>query len=72
MVQQAAPEELWAAPADAWTANFLGLGNIRDGTVIRPEAVRVGPGRGAVVLAATRLGPVVRLRVQLESGSSTR
>ena len=68
VVQQAAPEELWAAPADAWTAGFLGLGNIRDGTVIRPEAVRVGPGRGAVVLAATRLGPVVRLRVRLESG----
>jgi thiamine transport system ATP-binding protein len=68
MVQQAAPEELWAAPADAWTAGFLGLGNVRDGTVIRPEAVRVTPGSGAVVLAATRLGPAVRLRVRLESG----
>ena len=68
VAQQAAPEELWAAPADAWTAGFLGLGNVRDGTVIRPEAVRVGPGRGAVVLAVTRLGPVVRLRVRLESG----
>jgi thiamine transport system ATP-binding protein len=68
MVQQAAPEELWAAPADAWTAGFLGLGNVRDGTVIRPEAVRVTPGGGAVVLAATRLGPAVRLRVRLESG----
>ena len=29
VVQQAAPEELWAAPADAWTAGFLGLGNVR-------------------------------------------
>jgi thiamine transport system ATP-binding protein len=68
VVQQAAPEELWAAPADAWTAGFLGLGNVRDGTVIRPEAVRVRPGGGAVVLAATRLGSAVRLRVRLESG----
>jgi thiamine transport system ATP-binding protein len=68
VVQQAPPEELWAAPADAWTAGFLGLGNVRDGTVIRPEAIRVRPGSGAVVLVATRLGPAVRLRVRLESG----
>ena len=68
VVQQGLPDELWASPADGWTARFLGLGNVRDGTVIRPEAVHVRPGNGAVVLAATRLGAVVRLRVRLDSG----
>jgi thiamine transport system ATP-binding protein len=68
VVQQGPPDELWAAPADGWTARFLGLGNVRDGRVIRPEAVRVRAGSGAVVLAATRLGAVVRLRVRLDSG----
>jgi thiamine transport system ATP-binding protein len=68
VVQHGPPDELWAAPADGWTARFLGLGNVRDGRVIRPEAVHVRPGSGAVVLATTRLGVVVRLRVRLDSG----
>jgi ABC-type proline/glycine betaine transport system ATPase subunit len=68
VVQHGPPDELWAAPADGWTARFLGLGNVRDGRVIRPEAVHVRPGSGAVVLATTRLGAVVRLRVRLDSG----
>jgi thiamine transport system ATP-binding protein len=72
IVQAAAPDHLWARPADAWTARFLGLGNVRerDGQVIviRPEAVQVAPGDGATVLAADRRGPVVRLRIRRDDG----
>ena len=41
IVQEGTPDELWAHPADEDVARFLGLANVRDGTVIRPEAVRV-------------------------------
>ena len=50
IAQVAAPDELWARPADDWVARFLGMANIdRDGaraTVVRPEAVVVRPGQG--------------------------
>ena len=39
--QVGTPDELWAHPADTDVARFLGLANVRDGTVIRPEAVTV-------------------------------
>ena len=72
VAQVATPDELWARPADDWVARFLGMTNVvRDGdraTVVRPEAVRVRPGEGAVVTAADRDGAVVRLRVRREDG----
>lgn len=72
VAQVAAPEELWDRPADDWVARFLGMRNVvRDGGrahVVRPEAVRVVPGEDAVVVAADRDGPVVRLRVQRDDG----
>ena len=72
VVQVAPPDDLWARPADAWTARFLGLANVRerDGKVlvIRPEAVEVAPGDGGTVLAADRRGPVVRLRIRRDDG----
>jgi thiamine transport system ATP-binding protein len=72
IAQIASPDELWAHPADDWVARFLGMTNVdRDGdraTVVRPEAVRVRPGGGAVVVAADRDGAVVRLRVRREDG----
>ncbi|MCZ7588814.1 MAG: ABC transporter ATP-binding protein [Gaiella sp.] len=72
LAQVATPDELWARPVDDWVAGFLGMANVeRDGnraTVVRPEAVRVRPGRGAVVVAADRDGAVVRLRVRREDG----
>jgi thiamine transport system ATP-binding protein len=72
LAQIAAPDDLWARPADDWVARFLGLRNlVRDGdraTVIRPEAVRVASGDGAVVLSADRDGPVVTLRVRRDDG----
>ncbi len=72
LAQVARPEELWARPADDWVARFLGMRNVvRDGdraTVTRPEAVRIGPGTGATVLAADRDGAVVRLRIRRDDG----
>jgi thiamine transport system ATP-binding protein len=72
VAQVATPDELWARPADDWVARFLGMANVeRDGdraTVVRPEAVLVRAGAGALVVAADRDGPVVRLRVRREDG----
>ncbi len=71
VVQVAAPDMLWAAPADEDVARFLGIGNVRDGVVIRPEAIRVTPAPGSgtgVVERAARIGPIVRLRVRLDDG----
>jgi thiamine transport system ATP-binding protein len=73
LAQVAAPDELWARPADDWVARFLGMRNVlRDGgraTVTRPEAVRVRPGTGAVVVRADRDGAFVRLRVRRQDGT---
>jgi thiamine transport system ATP-binding protein len=66
LVQAGTPDELWAHPADADLAHFLGLPSLRDGTIVRPEAVHVAPadGRGnGVVEAAMRQGAAVRLRL---------
>jgi thiamine transport system ATP-binding protein len=74
LVQEGTPDELWASPADEDVARFLGLANVRDGRVIRPEAVRVsaaddGAGDG-VVTEAVRQGPLVRLTVELDRGET--
>jgi len=72
VVQCAAPDELWARPADAWTARFLGMTNMREeggrSLLVRPEAVLVSPGAGATVLAAERRGAIVTLRLRLDGG----
>jgi thiamine transport system ATP-binding protein len=71
VVQVATPDELWARPLDEDVARFLGLANVADGEVVRPEAVSVrrAAGRGhGVVERAVRVGPVVRLRVRLDEG----
>jgi len=72
VVQHAAPDDLWAHPADAWTARFLGMANVLDEgarrVVVRPEAVRVTPGDAATIVAAERRGPSVLLRVRLDDG----
>jgi thiamine transport system ATP-binding protein len=71
IVQVAAPDELWAAPVDEDVARFLGIGNVAGDAVIRPEAVLVrlaDAQGGGVVESAVRIGPVVRLRVRLDSG----
>ncbi|GIU94037.1 MAG: Fe(3+) ions import ATP-binding protein FbpC [Gaiellaceae bacterium] len=74
VAQVGAPDELWARPADADVAQFLGLSNVRDGRLVRPEAVRVRPARdgargSGVVEAARRMGPLVQLRLRLDDGT---
>ncbi|MDQ3379391.1 MAG: ABC transporter ATP-binding protein [Actinomycetota bacterium] len=73
VVQTGTPDELWAHPADEDTARFLGLGNVGDGTMIRPEAVAVmrvadGIGGDGVVETVARRGPTVRVVVRLDAG----
>ena len=75
IVQIAAPDELWAVPADTWVARFLGLDNIIErgprALVTRPEGVtfRPHPDGTAVVSSSEREGPVVRLRARREDGT---
>jgi thiamine transport system ATP-binding protein len=72
VVQIATPDELWAHPADADVARFLGLANVDGDEVIRPEAVTVrssAAGNGRVE-RAVRTGPLVRLHIALDDGRS--
>jgi ABC-type proline/glycine betaine transport system ATPase subunit len=74
IVQVATPEELWAGPADAWVARFVGLANVtEDGataTVVRPEGVsfRPDPRGEAVVGGMRRDGPLVTLSARYDDG----
>ena len=72
VVQIATPDQLWAHPADADVARFLGLANVDGAEVIRPEAVTVrsSPAGNGRVERAVRTGPLVRLRVALDDGRS--
>ena len=73
-MQVATPERLWAAPADAWVARFIGLANVEElgavSRVTRPEAVtfRADAAGDAIVIAADRDGPVVTLRARYDDG----
>ena len=72
IVQTGTPDALWARPADAWAARFLGMRNVETlngrSVIIRPEAVRVVPGRGGTVVSAERRGAVVWLRIRTNDG----
>ena len=72
IVQTGAPDDVWAHPVDVDTARFLGFRNVRGDRVVRPEAVHVtridGTSGNAVVVAVSRQGPTVRLRVRLDDG----
>ena len=71
VVQVATPDALWAAPVDEDVARFLGLANVREGEIVRPEAVTVLPAGAhgdGIVERAVRTGPIVRLRVRLDDG----
>ena len=75
IVQVGTPDDLWARPADEDTARFLGLGNVRDGTMIRPEAVAVtraaaGANGDGVVERVARRGPTVHVDVRLDTGET--
>jgi thiamine transport system ATP-binding protein len=74
VVQAETPDGLWARPADAWVARFLGLANVEEhgatATVTRPEAVRLVPDTAgeARVLTTERNGAVVRLVARCADG----
>jgi thiamine transport system ATP-binding protein len=70
IVQEGTPDELWAHPADEDIARFLGLENVVDGVVIRPEAIHVVPAEDgdATVETAVRQGPLVRLTLERDGG----
>jgi thiamine transport system ATP-binding protein len=72
VVQKGTPDDLWSSPVDADVARFLGLGNVQDGRVVRPEAVLVrrvdGTDGDGVVTGAVRQGATVRLLVELDDG----
>ena len=73
VVQTGTADELWSSPVDEDVARFLGLANVHDGRVVRPEAVRLAPaGTGrdgdGVVESAVRQGPTVRIVVRLHEG----
>ena len=75
VVQIGTADELWGLPADEDIARFLGLANVRDGEIVRPEAVLLRPAadgrRGdGVVESAVRQGPTVRVVVRLQDGST--
>ena len=72
VAQVGTPDELWSRPIDEEVARFLGLMNVLDGELVRPEAITVRPavdgaGEGSVE-SAVRLGPTVRLVVRLDDG----
>jgi thiamine transport system ATP-binding protein len=75
IVQAGTADELWGSPVDEDVARFLGLANVREGRVVRPEAVRLTPcedGRAGdgVVDSVARQGPSVRIVVRLDDGST--
>ena len=74
LAQVAAPDELWARPADDWVARFLGMRNV----VARRRPCDGDPARGGArraratarsCVAAERDGAVVRLRVRRDDGT---
>jgi len=72
IAQVGTPDELWAKPADADVARFLGHA-IRGNVAIRPEAVSVRTvkdGGDGVVESAVRQGPTVRIVIRLDDGGT--
>ena len=75
IAQVGTADELWARPADEDVARFLGLANVREREIVRPEAVAVarasdGARGDGVVESLTRRGPTVHLSVRLDDGST--
>jgi thiamine transport system ATP-binding protein len=71
VVQVATPDDLWAHPIDADVARFLGIENVDEREIVRPEAVHVSPATGAgegVVQTVVRTGAIVRIVVRMDDG----
>lgn len=75
ITQIATPEEMWAAPGDAWVARFIGHANVADhgstSVVTRPEGVRFLPDLAgdATVESSHRDGPLVTLQARYDDGT---
>ena len=69
IVQVGAPREIYANPANAYVADFLGSANVVDGKVFRREAIRIGEGDlPGVVEHVEFRGSVTGYRVKTEKG----
>ena len=72
VVQEGAPEAVWAQPADEFVARFLGFDNVVDGRVIRPDAFRPTADETAdvrgVVVSRTYRGDHFVVRVATDDG----
>lgn len=71
VVQVATPDDLWAHPLDGDVARFLGIENVDEREIVRPEAVHVRPAKGAgegVVETVVRTGAIVRIAVRMDDG----
>jgi len=66
LVQVAAPQALYDAPADAFVAGFVGRANLLDGEVAAPDAVDTPIGRLAVATGPRRAGDRVRVLIRPE------
>ena len=75
VVQEGRPADVWARPATAFVARFLGFANVTDtaegSLLIRPEAVHLtrptGTGDGAVIAVAFH-GDHSLVRIRRDSG----
>ena len=67
--QVAAPRELYRAPKTRFVADFVGVANIVDGAVLRPESIAIaesGDGVTGRVLDVQFQGPLTRFEVATE------
>ena len=74
IAQVGTPDEVWAQPADAEVARFLGQ-SVRGTAAIRPEAVSVratddGERGDGIVESAFRTGPTIRMLIRMDDGST--
>jgi iron(III) transport system ATP-binding protein len=66
ITQEGPPREVYSAPADPWTAGFLGTANILPGTIAAPDGVRTVLGRhelrhaGQLLDAAQEVSVLIR------------
>ena len=80
IVREGTPADVWANPGSAWVAEFLGLGNVIEGTVINKNKVQTTFGdfvincahkhqKGDVVHLLARPLPAETARVAIEGSS---
>ncbi len=66
VMQDAAPQQIYDAPADDFVANFVGRANLIDGVVIGPDAIDTAMGRLATHDHGQAVGASVRILIRPE------